>query len=138
MNSDKVNTPVDKKQEAEGLVSLLKDIEHELANKKDFNNLKIKAKELSKMLNNFETKDLASLITNPLRDDSPVSILAIHYDPKFELKKLKSFFEFTSKNNNYPLDNGSILDYKNFFNHLTLFYITKYRNLYKIIVNPKQ
>jgi len=110
-------TITDNKEKIKHTISVLEEIVGLLTQKEEnFPKVKAKTLELSELLSPFEALSIESLVSNPPRDDSPLSILILYYTKSpYALARLKKYFNLVRKENTSELDIMKLYLYNELF-----------------------
>ena len=114
-----------KREEKEAFMKLLMSISDSLTSR-DINKLKLRTKELSDELDDFQSKKISSIIHDIKNNDYPLSILVNFYKPRIVvLTHLTHFFYFV-RNLNGDFKEATLNHYKLFFDRSLIPFYTAY------------
>ena len=114
-----------KREEKEAFMKLLMSISDSLTSR-DINKLKLRTKELSDELDDFQSKKISSIIHDVKNNDYPLSILVNFYKPRIVvLTHLTHFFYFV-RNLNERYNEETFDHYKLFFDRSLIPFYTAY------------
>ena len=114
-----------KKEEKEAFMKLLMDVSKSLE-LRDLDKLKLKTKELSDELDDFQSRKLSSVIYDIKNNDYPLSVLLNFYKPRIvALTHLTRFFTFV-KTLDGNLNEATFIYYKLFFDRSLIPFYTAY------------